>query len=338
MGSDVSDDFRRNGEFVRNYKIRNWNNCRGKSVGHNISVEDEPATERVSYSISQAVSLGKLECNELYSQKRQYISDTHQIIYQEMCQEDNENSQDSAVGKQEAQDRPYRCVCGKSYMNSSHLYRHQRTHLQETLPPNAAYEDNFVTESRRDPRTMREKSFICVCGRSFTSTSHLYRHLRTHVKHAMEVAEENGEGTVKESERRERRIKPYACVCGKSYTSSSHLYRHQRTHLGENCNSVQKYGFDGGEEAQTEKGKKKHFICHCGRSYTSSSHLYRHQRTHTDEKIVVGEEKEDRGSKDNETQQKEKPYVCACGKSYTSSSHLYRHQRNHVGENLDLKG
>ncbi|XP_069800229.1 zinc finger protein 585A-like [Dendropsophus ebraccatus] len=197
----------------------------------------------------------------------------------------------------------------------------------------------------------------CVCGKSYSSSSHLHRHQKTHAAdktssggpgegpcevkttsekgfpcvcgksftinsnlHRHQKTCQVGTVTTPESDGDESRLKPYVCACGKRYTSSSHLYRHQRTHV------------DGYKESAPAN------ICHCGKVFSSRSNLKRHQKTHTQE----NDQNEERGGdsvEDTETEApaKIKPYVCHCGKSYTCSSHLYRHQRTHQAGNVPAR-
>ncbi|KAG8553025.1 hypothetical protein GDO81_003227 [Engystomops pustulosus] len=224
-----------------------------------------------------------------------------------------------------------------------------QTELQKTLKNDVAYEEK-TDESMKPTKTKQSKSFYCQCGRSYTSSSNLHRHQKTHVggneisggpnveePREVKLSSEKSfacicgksytisshlyrhqktcqaiSTTNLESEGEESQLKPYACACGKRYTSSSHLYRHQRSHV------------DGTKESA------KTYICDCGKMFSSRSHLQSHQKTHTQETPLIekhgGDSVEDTEA---EAPGRIKPYLCPCGKSYTSSSHLYRHQRSH---------
>uniref|UniRef100_A0AAR2K8E8 Uncharacterized protein n=1 Tax=Pygocentrus nattereri TaxID=42514 RepID=A0AAR2K8E8_PYGNA len=141
--------------------------------------------------------------------------------------------------------RPHHCsVCGKSYLQRSHLQTHQRVHTGERPYDCSECGKRFNRHchlQRHQRIHTGEKPYNCSeCGKSFTTQSYLQTHQRIHT----------GE-------------KPHQCSqCGKSFTRLSNLIQHQHTHTG----------------------KKPYDCPECGKSFTLPSHLQTHQRIHTGEK------------------------------------------------------
>ncbi|XP_062829498.1 zinc finger protein 436 isoform X2 [Anolis carolinensis] len=243
--------------------------------------------------------------------------------------------------------------CGKSFIQSSHLLKHEIFHTGQEPYQRQEYGECFVYSSdlvKHKTLQTGDKPYQCQeCGKCFTSSSHLVSHKRLHTGEKPYQCQECGKCFTNSShlvnhKRLHTGEKPYQCQeCGKCFASSSHLVRHKRLHTGEKpyqCQECGKCFADGSAMLRHKRlhtGEKPYQCQECGKSFAYSSDLVSHKRLHTGEKpyqcqvcgkcfasssAMVSHKKLHTG---------EKPHICPeCGECFTRSSNLLRHKRLHI--------
>ncbi|XP_016847360.2 zinc finger and SCAN domain-containing protein 2 isoform X2 [Anolis carolinensis] len=177
----------------------------------------------------------------------------------------------------------------------------------------------------------KEKPYQCWhCGQSFSSSSDLLSHERSHVGEKLYTCSNCGESerihmgqkphrcstcgntfVYNTQQEKQRRKKIHVCpICGKAYMKISSFLQHQGLHRGEKPYKCSKCAENFGTfsslrvHRRTHTSENQYKCSYCGMCFSCSPRLRAHERTHM--------------------------AMCSyCGKSFNKKSELIEHERTH---------
>lgn len=154
-------------------------------------------------------------------------------------------------------------LCGQAFHGESSLKKHMKSHPSPTaVCPN--YELPAQTQTEAFVK-YSDDNLCYVCGKTFTTRTHLKRHLLVHTGQKPHCCQECGKRfSRRECLRVHMRVhsveKPYTCeLCGKGFKQRSNMMCHMRTHTGE----------------------KPHPCVICSRTFTHKKDMLRHMEVHS---------------------------------------------------------
>ena len=180
------------------------------------------------------------------------------------------NKATSAKVPEKAQLKLKRCHCGKKYVSSASLKRHQRLHncldtgdtIHDSEPTNREKlsNGNKATSEKVPQAHMHSKIVKCKWCPRYVYSKGLVSHEKAHLK-----------------------LK--RCHCGKEYKNSASLKHHQRIHHDDHIDLVDHDDAIIHSQPTSHENIKKSsknlliHICDCGKVFKNRSHLQRHEET-----------------------------------------------------------
>ena len=240
-------------------------------------------------------------CHQLPSNGTTYVGDNEGT-----GDDEGEDEEVNDMAQPEIPITPHCAICDRSFRGRAKLERHLRSHTGE-------------------------KPFPCPdCGKRFSQTYHLQRHLRNihNLDPNPKDPEDDDNDANREEEAPGHMTRPavsrglrQCSICARSFRGRARMERHLRTHTGE-----------------------KPFPClDCGKRFGQNYHLQRHRRVHT--RVPRGSKRPKRRGKTSQSEmelkaskqltqhKKKKPYLCSrCDERFSNLEELTAHLPNHEGE------
>ncbi|XP_072529441.1 uncharacterized protein [Salminus brasiliensis] len=208
------------------------------------------------------------------------------------------------------------------------------------------------SENSNSEEGTQGKNFPCsLCGKSFSRTSSLNIHLKTHSTERAHNCNVCGKAfsradLLRNHKRTHTGERPFTCnLCGKSYAHQGQLRIHKRVHTGEkpyccpHCGKRFKEHNQLKVHLRTHTGERPYTCNVCAKTFTNAGNLRIHLRIHTGEKPYCCSQcgKRFNGMGDLKTHYRihtgERPYSCdLCAKTFSQAGHLTIHKRMHTGE------
>nr|XP_046234446.1 zinc finger protein 184 [Scatophagus argus] len=229
-------------------------------------------------------------------------------------------------------ERPFHCSqCDRTFQHSWDLAKHESKYHGVAI----SFSCQLCRSSFANLRalTIHHKKFhsqeselpqICsICSQSFSTSSDLIEHKKSHVTCKRYICHQCGEGfdslLARSQHRQAHQVKrQFKCPhCEKTFTRRSDVKRHLSTHTGDRpyqcdqCSKCFSLRFMLMKHLRVHTGERPFQCSHCPKRFTLVSVLARHERMHTGEK----------------------PFLCSqCGKGFLSQGELSKHHRSHVDD------
>ncbi|XP_052758385.1 PR domain zinc finger protein 5-like isoform X2 [Galleria mellonella] len=182
-------------------------------------------------------------------------------------------------GCKAAFNRPYRLVQHLLVHNNIRIYVCEESNCSKSYT-SRSHLDRHINNVHKSPE--KDMLYSCpTCFKNYANRQNLKRHIKIHHKLKVPFTCD----VCKAEFRKKNQLSAHICdVCSKDFVSLYEKKKHLRHHKTYNCNECQ-MRFNTWSKYQKHKKTdhaNKEFICHdCGRSFKQRSHIVRHVKIHT---------------------------------------------------------